>query len=318
MILTGLSQDTLREIVTRHRPDLEGDVVAEPIATGKFNSSFFLSAGGQELVLRIAPPRDAVFLFYERDMMRQESDIHATLRARTSVPVAEIFAFDDTLDLVDRDYMLMARLPGAPLSEMPQVDANHVFLQVGRHLAEAHAITTDTCGYIGAHHPMEPQRTWVDAFAIMWNRLIDDIASVGHYDSREASSFRNLLDLHLALFDRPVQSSLLHMDIWHQNILVDEAGTVTGIIDWDRGLWGDPEIEFAVLDYCGVSKSAFWEGYGQPRDESPDARIRQVFYLLYELQKYIVIREGRNRDSDGARNYKQQALQIVSQAFGSN
>jgi fructosamine-3-kinase len=147
---------------------------------------------------------------------------------------------------------------------------------------------------------------------------------------------RDLLDRRLPLFDRrkmpagPVPNraklvgrgtnhsiwngaSLLHMDIWHQNILVDENGRVTGIVDWDRALWGDPEIEFAVLDYCGISEPAFWEGYGQPRDESEAARIRQVFYLLYELQKYIVIRQGRGHDPASARNYKRQVMQIVHQ-----
>ena len=109
----------------------------------------------------------------------------------------------------------------------------------------------------------------------------------------------------------PVPSSLLHMDVWHQNILVDERGNVTGIVDWDRALWGDPEIEFAVLDYCGISEPDFWEGYGRERDLSPAARVRQVFYLLYELQKYIVIRHGRSREPTRARGYKAQVMEIV-------
>ena len=40
---------------------------------------------------------------------------------------------------------------------------------------------------------------------------------------------------------------------------------------------GDPEVEFAVLDYCGISKPAFWEGYGKVRAESLSARVRQLF-----------------------------------------
>ncbi|OUL36382.1 hypothetical protein BV372_08175 [Nostoc sp. T09] len=59
---------------------------------------------------------------------------------------------------------------------------------------------------------------------------------------------------------------MLHMDVWFQNILVDSAGNVTGLVDFDRALWGDPEIEFAVLDYCGISEPAFWRGYGRERD----------------------------------------------------
>ena len=35
-------------------------------------------------------------LFYERDMMAQEPAIHALLRAETTAPVAEIYAYDDS------------------------------------------------------------------------------------------------------------------------------------------------------------------------------------------------------------------------------
>ena len=148
----------------------------------------------------------------------------------------------------------------------------------------------------------------------MWHKLIADIALTGVYDSQEASWLRHLLDRNVALFDRPVAASLLHMDVWQQNILVDDAGNVTGLLDWDRALWGDPEIEFAVLDYCDISKPAFWEGYGSERDGSPEARLRQLFYLLYELQKYIVIRSGRDRDDAWARQYKVQVLDLLTQA----
>jgi aminoglycoside phosphotransferase (APT) family kinase protein len=313
--MADLSPDSLQAIVRRHRADLDGPVTAEPITTGKFNTSYFVTAGGEELVLRIAPPRDSVFVFYERDMMRQESGIHACLRERTSVPAAEIFAYDDSLGLIDRDFLVMERLPGVALSDAPGTDFDTVLRQVGRYLAESHGLTADTYGYIGEHRPMEPQASWVDAFEMMWNRLIDDIVSVGHYDGEESGLFRSLLNRHIGLFDRPVDSCLLHMDIWHQNILVDGGGVVTGIVDWDRALWGDVEIEFAVLDYCGISEPAFWEGYGQERDLSPEARVRQVFNLLYELQKYIVIREGRNHDSASARRHKAQVFQIVRQAF---
>ena len=162
---------------------------------------------------------------------------------------------------------------------------------------------------------MEPQSNWVDAFEIMWNKMIDDIVDMRDYSVPESRMMRSLLDQYIGLFDRPVSASLLHMDIWHQNILVNRAGKVTGLVDWDRALWGDPEIEFAVLDYCGISEPAFWEGYGQPRDTSDTANIRQVIYLLYELQKYIVIRHGRNHDPVGAQRYKQRVLEIVSKCF---
>ncbi len=310
--MSEFSTETLERMVRRHVPDIDGPVRFAPIPTGKFNTSFFARAGDREWVLRIAPPRDAVFVFYERGMMRQEPAIHELLLARTSIPAARILAFDDSLELVDREYLLMERLPGRPLTETPHAPYDRVLRQVGAHLAAAHALTADRYGYLGAHRPMTPQTSWVAAFEIMWSKMIDDIVGVGWYDRGEARFLRGLLDRHLSLFDRPAPASLLHMDIWHQNILVDDSGQVTGIVDWDRALWGDPEIEFAVLDYCGVSEPAFWEGYGRERDASPAARVRQAFYLLYELQKYIVIRQGRGHDAAGARRYKQQVMALAA------
>jgi aminoglycoside phosphotransferase (APT) family kinase protein len=303
--------ESLEAIIGRHRPDLDEPIEFQPIRTGKFNTSYFVQADSEELVLRIAPPDDAIFVFYEAKMMRQEPEIHELVRAETDVPVAKIWAYDDSQTIIPRDYLLMERLPGWPLTDVHGVSYDRVLRQVGRYLRQVHDLVRDQYGYLGAHHPMLPQSTWAEAFERMWNKMIDDIVAVGDYDPDESTLMRQLLDQHLDIFDRPVPASLLHMDIWHQNILVDRTGTVTGIVDWDRALWGDPEIEFAVLDYCGISEPAFWRGYGKTRDESPAARLRQVFYLLYELQKYIVIRHGRGHDRARALQYKRQVMDIV-------
>ena len=203
-----------------------------PITTGKFNTSYFVITDCGEWVLRIAPPRDAVFVFYERDMMRQEPGIHARLLESTAVPVAPILTYDDSLEHIDRDFLLMERLPGHPISDI-SCDYNSVLSQIGDYLAQTHAQTADTYGYIGEHKPMEPQERWVDAFHLMWNRLIDGVVDVGHYDENESAGLRSMLDRHISLFDRDIPSSLLHMDVWAQNILVDGDNTVTGLIDWD-------------------------------------------------------------------------------------
>jgi aminoglycoside phosphotransferase (APT) family kinase protein len=308
------TEQQLRPLVAAHVPSA-GRVSFSPIRTGKFNTSFYVSTEAGAYVLRIAPPDDAVFCFYERAMMKQEPDIHRMLLEKTTVPAARIAAFDDTHRLIDRDFMIMERLPGVPLTEAASVSVDEVFRQVGAMLAQCHALTADRYGYIGAHRPMEPASSWVEAFATMWDALLDDVVSVGHYDEDERRALSGLLREHIDAFDRPVDSSFLHMDIWHQNVLVDAGGRVTGIVDWDRALWGDPEIEFAVLDYCGVSTRSFWEGYGAERDTSEAAHVRRVFYLLYEMQKYIVIRHGRGGDPARAAAHKRQVMGVVRQSL---
>ena len=136
--------DVLERLVRKHLPELAGRPRFELIRTGKFNTSFYVDAGGEQYVLRIAPPSDSVFLFYERDMMRQEPDIHALLLEKTAVPVARILAFDVSHTIIDNDYLLMERLPGRPLTEMASVDYASVLREVGRYLAETHALTADT------------------------------------------------------------------------------------------------------------------------------------------------------------------------------
>jgi fructosamine-3-kinase len=287
-----------------------------PIQTGLFNTSFFVHTGTGEYVLRVAPSPESVFLFYERDMMKQEPAIHACIREKTSVPVAEIVAFDQSHEILNRDFIIMQRLPGIPLSDTRFADNDLIMGEVGHCLAQVHACTEKQYGYLGAHRPMEPQQRWIDAFVIMWRKLLEDIEETGLYSKSEKESLLRLLDKYLPLFNRDTPASLLHMDIWAQNILVnDTLSSLTGLVDWDRALWGDPEIEFAVLDYCGISTPSFWEGYGMKRDTSHEAQMRTVFYFLYELQKYIVIYHGRHSDTGRARGYKRQAMQIVNRVL---
>lgn len=311
----SFNEHLLIRMVRAHIP--AQSITVEPIRTGKFNDSYWVQADDTDLVMRIAPAYDAIFLFYERLMMRQEPQIHELVQLQTDVPVASILVFDSSRNHINRDYMIMERLPGQPLSAVPDLDQAAILEQVGHYLSQVHRIHAQDYGYLGTHKPMEPQTSWVDAFVIMWQKLIDDVVDVGWYSDEERSQLCNLLDTHVHCFEHDVRSSLLHMDIWAQNILVDDSSMVTGIIDWDRALWGDPEIEFATLDYSEISEPAFWHGYGQARDRSHETEIRRIFYLLYELQKYIVIYQGRNGDPAGALQKKKQAFRIIDESLAS-
>ena len=235
------------------------------------------------------------------------------------MPVPAILAYDFSHAEIGRDYLLMERLPGTPIAGSPgltQGAFENTLREAGRCLRQVHTITGDLYGYVSDHHPMEPQPDWPSAFATMWHKLLDDIERCDGYSPEEATHMRRLLDRHMGVFDRPVSASLLHMDVWAENLLADEQGRLTGLIDWDRACWGDPEIEFAVLDYCGISEPPFWEGYGAKRGTSPEAEVRRVFYLLYEVQKYIVIRRVRSHDPQRADAYRRQSLRLAENLDG--
>jgi len=299
--------------------DAEADSVSlQPSPTGKFNETWFADSPDLErpLVVRIAPPEDrAQMIFYEHRMMRQEPAIHDRIRRETSCPVPEILAFHrNDSRLEERDFLIMERLPGDPIGGSTESTMRELGVAL-RNVHDRVRAAPDRYGYLGEHRPMPVQPTWQEAFHTMWQALHDDIENCGGYPAEELDGFRQLLDRELSRFDHFHEpASLLHMDVWAENILTDSSGHLTGLIDWDRACWGDPEIEFAVLDYCGISTPGFWEGYGSdPRGTDPDAAIRRSFYLLYEVQKYIVIRIARNGNPDGAERFRQMARSLAAQ-----
>jgi len=317
----GLDSSDLAHVIGADLSVEPESLTLRPSPTGKFNETWF--ADSPELrcpvVIRVAPPDDrSTMIFYEHRMMRQEPGIHARIRQQTSCPVPEVLAFGQSDSRIgDRDYLILERLSGDPCGGLPET----TLWQVGAKLREVHdgvRAEPDQFGYLGEHRPMAPQPSWQEAFHTMWRSLHDDLQRCGGYSGAELTEFRRLLDREIDRFGHlRERASLLHMDVWAENILSDQDRGLTGLIDWDRACWGDPEIEFAVLDYCGVSTYGFWQGYApdgrDPRTQDPDAAIRRIFYLLYEVQKYIVIRIARNRNPSGAERYRQMARALAGQ-----
>ncbi len=315
---------TLREWIADQLQCSSESIDLSPCGSGRYNQSWFVRAETDDYVVRMAPPDDpSQHLFYEYRMMRREPVIHQAVREKTDVIAPQVIAHQRIVPGLDRDLILMERLKGNPVSESPDLKESQleeVLRGIGRWLSEVHSIEATSFGYPGyvdsdgiQQGPMPPRTTWIEAFAIMWDRLIDDMERCHGYQPEEAQIMRQLLTQHSEHFEHPVSPCLLHMDVWAENILVDQKGQLSGLIDWDRALWGDPEIEFAVLDYCGISTTSFWEGYGRPdpRTDDSKAQIRRIFYLLYELQKYIFIHLVRHESPRSAESYKRQSFELA-------
>ena len=217
----SFNTETLTRLVLAHVDAKPASLHFTPIRTGKHNSSYWADSNRGRFVLRIAPPDDAGFLFYERQMMRQEPGLHDLIRAHTGIPLAEVVGYDFSHTLVNRDYLVMMALPGIPLSDAPGLTHarfSRALRRVGEYLRQLHTLTAteqlgvEAYGYLGEHHPMEPQPTWAKAFRMMWNKLIDDVMACGPgpaacYTLDEAQLMRDLLDRYIELFDRPVPAA---------------------------------------------------------------------------------------------------------------
>jgi len=295
----------------------DGEWTVRPFGAGKFSETFDVAGSGGRHVLRVAPPDDLRQLFYERRMMRQEPAIHERLLAETAVPVPPIVTQDFSRERIDRDWLLMPRLDGTPLSEarLAGPARERALSEWGGYIAEIHRLThpSGRFGYLGEHDCMAPQPTWAEAFRVMYRKELDDIVACGVYDAPAADRAQRLLEKHLGAFEHCGTPHLLHGDIWVTNLLVAADGRVTGVLDFDRACWGDVEWDLAIADYCGVTGAAFWSGYGREVARSgEDAAVRRMFYLLYEHQKYIVISMSARRDDPArARRYAAESMAIM-------
>jgi aminoglycoside phosphotransferase (APT) family kinase protein len=259
-----ISPDQAARLAASH---LGGRLRAEPFGDGRFSETFLLqsrdSTGNgidsgphsganptpaQEYIMRIAPSDELLQLFYEYRMMRQEPSLHSLIRSRTSLPVPEIRAHDFSRSLINRDYLIMPRLPGTPLSSAALSGAarDHALFTWGSHIRTLHGIQADPghFGYLGEHRPMEPQPSWPQAFLEMYRLELEDIRRCGIYGREECDYALSLLRENMTSFPELPAAILCHGDIWVTNLLVDSAGAVTGLIDFDRA--GSPTMSFCA------------------------------------------------------------------------
>ncbi len=314
----------IAENLIRKKLDIEEKIPLNiiPARTGKFSSTYFAEtpADQDDLVLRIAPPDNLLQLFYEKRMMRQEPALHRLIQQKTDIPVPTILAYDFNRKLIDRDFLIMNRMPGEPLSEvryqLDQRKLDRVLENLGGYVAKLHQITAKKYGYIGAHRPMEPQPNWHDAFAIMWEKMLSGCLNCGVYSEQDYQLGMDLWERYHSVFRIDCPSSLCHMDLWIQNVLVDRDGNLTALFDFDRSCFGDVGNEVAVAEYCGLTTDAFWQGYGSKPEPTEEWAIRKWFYLLYEHQKYIVISiSARHKNPARAQSYADQSLSSMRQFF---
>jgi aminoglycoside phosphotransferase (APT) family kinase protein len=109
------------------------------------------------------------------------------------------------------------------------------------------------------------------------------------------------------VLDEVQTPQLVHWDLWDGNIFVDgPSGRITGIIDFERALWGDPLMEFQYRTL--ETTPAFRLGYGRSLLESPTAPARRTLYNLYLYLIMIIECSYRAYETDDQEQWARQQL----------
>lgn len=183
----------------------------------------------RDLVLKVGPAPGTRLLSHEAGLAAAEADYYR--RVPAGVPVPQVLGGGP-------DWLLVTHLPGVPLSELGGQDTARARYATGAALARVHTVTGPRFGY---PEPRVGGRTWPAAFATIVEALLAD--AVAWDVAVPADRIRAAVHRHhdrLAAAERP---ALLHVDLWDGNVLVGADGSLTGLVDGERHLYGDPLLD---------------------------------------------------------------------------
>jgi aminoglycoside phosphotransferase (APT) family kinase protein len=261
------------------------------LTDGWFNAAFLLSlADGHEYVLKVAPPPGVKLLRYEANILRAE--VEAMKLVQGLVPVPTVVAQDFAGSTVGSPWFLMDRLRGMPYNHLRDTlsaeQQRGVEEQVGRIVRALGVAGTQGFGMFNGPF----FATWREAFSHLMAdlRLDAEEASVELPDGAwEAAS------PHLSSLDAVTEPRLVHWDLWEGNLFVDPTSlAVTGVIDFERALWGDPLIEMNF----SMKRDGFLDGYGSDLVSGPGGESRRYLYDLYLMLVMVVESKYRGFSAD--------------------
>jgi aminoglycoside phosphotransferase (APT) family kinase protein len=285
------------------------DAVSE-LKEGWFNAAYNVRlSDGREVILKIAPLKDAEVLAYEKNIMATEVASMRLVRENPAIPVPEIYYFDTAQDVCDSDYFFMEKLTGDNYEHVKESFSRAMQAQIDQQIG---AIVRQINGFTGTYFGYDGNSdlrgaTWKEAFIKITDSVLED-GSRKHADffGYTIDEIRGAVLKHAPSLEAVTTPQLVHWDAWDLNFFVKD-GKVTGILDFERALWADPlmEAQFRALAFGGISESM--RGYGKTTfTHEEEERCH-----LYTLHLALVMKTEcyyRMYDSDSVRNLSKRLL----------
>jgi len=250
---------------------------------GSFGSVWdVLLSDDRRVVLKCAPDPHVKLLTYEADMVGEEANYLRLAGPAAGAPTAELLYVDD-------EFVFMSHLPGTALSDLPAgADEQRIREESGAAIAHLHTVTGDFFGYAGAR---PRAANWPDAFAAIIDATLADAVAWGVVLPVPPEEISAAVAAHRDLLATITTPSLLHFDLWDGNVLA-EGGHLSGLVDGERYLWGDPLVDFVspalFRDMLDDPDHPFARGYAKVNPFTIDHGVRNRL-RLYQLYLYLLM-----------------------------
>ncbi|WP_239615988.1 phosphotransferase family protein [Cohnella mopanensis] len=255
------------------------------LSDGWANSAYSIELeDGRKVVLKARPPEGIRFMRCEVDLMKTEVHAMRQLSSSGELPIPRIYAYDQSLELLPVEYFIMEHLEGRPYNQvkldLSEEQREEIYLQIGK----LNRLINEVQGSGFGFYSQPSFRSWRDAFAEMIFGVVADGKDAGVTMPIAYEELEKLIEKQLDCLNDVVEPRLLHWDLWDGNVFVKD-GQVTGIIDFERALWGDPLMEHYFSHFH--SSEAFRQGYGLSAKESSQLSRIKLYDLYLDLILYV-------------------------------
>lgn len=275
---------------------------------GYFNAAYdLLLSDGRATILKISPSDETDTLSYEHDIMATEVAAMQLMKSKGTVPVPEVYAYDNSRNLISSDFFFMEKIIGQPYNEIkeelsPQ-QRSCIEEELGRYSRIINEIQGDHFGLFNVSSKIKGT-SWRETFQNLIGNLLDDARRLEAKMPIPIEKIEAEINSRIHVMDVVTEPRLVHWDLWDGNVFVRE-GSIVALIDWERALWGDHLMEY-YFRYIEDSEH-FCRGYGDSFD-SPNECARKKLYDLYIDLIYFIECYSRKYDSQGHFQWAQDNL----------
>lgn len=230
---------------------------------------------------------------YEKNIIFSEVNAMKAVESVNGIPSPAVIGFDDSCTVCSSPYFFMEKIQGESLNSVKSTLSKKQLANIYRHIGEItrpiNSIERPVFGYPGQEEFQGG--VWFNVFKKMLAAAVNDADKVNVDLKISIKKLFEKFENDREVFDEVTVPQLVHWDIWDGNIFIKD-GEVSGIIDWERAVWGDPLMEVGFRTYS-VNKD-FSEGYGIEKLSKNQYR-RALWYDVYVL--LLMASEGAYRQN---------------------
>lgn len=245
---------------------------------GLFNTTYLVECEDMvRYVLRLGPVNRQLLLDFEHNLMNAECYVYSLCR-ENGIPCSEVMCCDTSKKIIDRDFMIVKYIDSVSLcgAEITEKEKSEIYREVGRNTKTLHSIKSENFGRVSEILQGIKFVSWPEYLLFEVRSILNKGRNVQLWDEAYQKRMQQFFVDNYVILDEVKSASLIHTDLWEGNVLV-KSGKCVAIIDPDRAIFGDVEMEFASP---WMINDDFVSGYGEV-NYSPGWRKKQKIYQVF-------------------------------------